>query len=167
VACTHVYIPHGLVVKLPRFGGWHLFLFPFPFSQVMHLAVGDTVGPRVRAAAKSGVLKQIVDSHPTPEGVIEAIFIRVLSRRPTAADGGRDDGVAPGRGRRQAAGGLRRHLRRPARIRKVPATKSGQPPSCLFLVAGTFIRVDAVPRAAEKRKKASAISELRSPLPGR
>ena len=55
-------------------------------SQVMHLAVGDTVGPRVRAAAKSGVLKQIVDSHPTPEGVIEAIFIRVLSRRPTAAE---------------------------------------------------------------------------------
>ena len=52
----------------------------------MHLAVGDTVGPRVRAAAKSGVLKQIVDSHPTPEGVIEAIFIRVLSRRPTAAE---------------------------------------------------------------------------------
>lgn len=55
-------------------------------SQVMHLVVGDTVGPRVRTAANNGVLKRIVDSHPTPEGVIEAIFIRVLSRRPTAAE---------------------------------------------------------------------------------
>ncbi|MFM8707171.1 MAG: hypothetical protein ACKOHK_03550 [Planctomycetia bacterium] len=52
----------------------------------MHLVVGDTVGPRVRTAANNGVLKRIVDSHPTPEGVIEAIFIRVLSRRPTAAE---------------------------------------------------------------------------------
>jgi hypothetical protein len=52
-------------------------------SQVMHLLVGDTVGPRVHAAATSGVLKSILDEHSTPEGVIEAIFIRVLSRRPT------------------------------------------------------------------------------------
>ena len=55
-------------------------------SQVMHLLVGDTVGPRVHTAAKSGVLKKIVDEHSTPEGVIEAIFIRVLSRRPTSAE---------------------------------------------------------------------------------
>jgi hypothetical protein len=53
-------------------------------SQVMHLLVGDTVGPRVHTAATSGVLKSIVDAHSTPEGVIEAIFIRVLARRPTA-----------------------------------------------------------------------------------
>jgi hypothetical protein len=55
-------------------------------SQVMHLLVGDTVGPRVHTAAKSGVLKKIVDEHSTPEGVIEAIFIRVLSRRPTSTE---------------------------------------------------------------------------------
>jgi hypothetical protein len=38
----------------------------------------------VHTAATSGVLKSIVDAHSTPEGVIEAIFIRVLARRPTA-----------------------------------------------------------------------------------
>jgi hypothetical protein len=52
-------------------------------SQVMHLLVGDTAGPRVHTAAKAGVLKKILEDHSTPEGVIEAIFIRVLSRRPT------------------------------------------------------------------------------------
>ncbi|SMP65561.1 Ig-like domain (group 2) [Neorhodopirellula lusitana] len=53
-------------------------------SQVMHLLVGDTSGPSVhKAATKDGVLKSIVESESTPEGVIEAIFIRVLSRRPT------------------------------------------------------------------------------------
>lgn len=55
-------------------------------SQVMHLAVGDTVGPRVKTAARGGVLKEIIHSHSTPESVIEAIFIRLLSRRPTAAE---------------------------------------------------------------------------------
>ncbi len=55
-------------------------------TQVMHLLVGDTSGPRVHTAATSGVLKKIIDSQSTPEGVIEAIFIRVLSRRPTTAE---------------------------------------------------------------------------------
>ena len=55
-------------------------------SQVMHLLVGDTVGPRVHTAATSGVLKKIVDDHSTPEGVVDAIFIRVLSRRPTSGE---------------------------------------------------------------------------------
>jgi hypothetical protein len=55
-------------------------------SQVMHLLVGDTVGPRVHTAATSGVLKKIIEDHSTPEGVVEAIFIRVLSRRPTAPE---------------------------------------------------------------------------------
>jgi len=56
-------------------------------SQVMHLLVGDTTGPRVHTAAtSSGVLKTIIDGESTPEGVIEAIFIRVLSRRPTTAE---------------------------------------------------------------------------------
>ena len=52
----------------------------------MHLLVGDTVSPRVHTAATNGVLKQIIDEHSSPEGVIEAIFIRALSRRPTAAE---------------------------------------------------------------------------------
>ncbi len=52
-------------------------------SQVMHLLVGDTVGPRVQAAAASGVLKRIIEENSTPESIIEAIFIRVLARRPT------------------------------------------------------------------------------------
>lgn len=52
----------------------------------MHLLVGDTSGPRVHTAATSGVLKIIIDGESTPEGVIEAIFIRVLSRRPTTEE---------------------------------------------------------------------------------
>ncbi|MCA9045317.1 MAG: DUF1553 domain-containing protein, partial [Planctomycetaceae bacterium] len=55
-------------------------------SQVMHLLVGDTVGPRVHTAATSGVLKEIIDKEPTPAGVIEAIFVRVLSRRPSPTE---------------------------------------------------------------------------------
>jgi hypothetical protein len=55
-------------------------------SQVMHLLVGDTVGPRVQAAASNGVLKKIIDENSTPESIIEAIFIRVLARRPTAEE---------------------------------------------------------------------------------
>ncbi len=55
-------------------------------SQVMHLLVGDTAGPRVHTAAKGGVLQKILDEHSTPEGVVEAIFIRVLARRPTAME---------------------------------------------------------------------------------
>jgi len=52
-------------------------------SQVMHLLVGDTVAPRVQAAASSGVLRKIIEENPTPQSVIEAIFIRTLARRPT------------------------------------------------------------------------------------
>jgi hypothetical protein len=51
-------------------------------SQVMHLLVGDTAGPRVHTAATAGVLRQIIEDHSTPEDIIQAIFIRVLSRRP-------------------------------------------------------------------------------------
>ncbi|MEZ6091968.1 MAG: hypothetical protein R3C05_28975 [Pirellulaceae bacterium] len=52
----------------------------------MHLLVGDTTGPRVQTAATSGVLKTIMDEESTPEGVINAIFIRVLSRTPTTSE---------------------------------------------------------------------------------
>ena len=55
-------------------------------SQVMHLFVGDTVRTRAHTAATSGVLKKILDDNSTPERIIEAIFIRVLSRRPTSTE---------------------------------------------------------------------------------
>lgn len=55
-------------------------------SQVMHLLVGDTVGPRVQTAAANGVLKKIIEENSTPQSVIEAIFIRVLARRPTPSE---------------------------------------------------------------------------------
>jgi hypothetical protein len=55
-------------------------------SQVMHLLVGNTAGPRVKTAARSGVLKAIIAEQKTPAAIIEAIFIRVLSRRPTAEE---------------------------------------------------------------------------------
>jgi len=55
-------------------------------SQVMHLLVGDTASPRVHTASTGGVLKRILDEHSTPEGIVEAIFIRVLSRRPTPTE---------------------------------------------------------------------------------
>lgn len=54
-------------------------------SQVMQLLVGDTVGPRVRTAAKNGgVLQAIVARYSTPEGIIDELFIRSLGRRPTS-----------------------------------------------------------------------------------
>lgn len=55
-------------------------------TQVMHLLVGDTSGPRVHASATKGELKKIIEKESTPEGVINAIFIRALSRRPTEAE---------------------------------------------------------------------------------
>lgn len=55
-------------------------------SQVMHLLVGDTSGPRVRTAATSGVLKSIIEESSSPEEIIREIFVRVLSRQPTASE---------------------------------------------------------------------------------
>ncbi len=52
-------------------------------SQVMHLLVGDTASPRVHTAATKGVLKSIIETESTPEGIIQEIFIRILARRPT------------------------------------------------------------------------------------
>jgi hypothetical protein len=49
----------------------------------MHLLVGDTVGTRVHTAAKNGVIQEIVDADSNPDRIIDAIFIRVLARRPT------------------------------------------------------------------------------------
>ena len=50
-------------------------------SQALHMAVGDTLRDRLAAGGK---LKQLVESKETPEEVIDELFIRVLSRRPTA-----------------------------------------------------------------------------------
>ncbi len=44
------------------------------------MAVGDTLRPRLAAGGK---VKQLVESRGTPEEVIEELFIRALSRRPT------------------------------------------------------------------------------------
>ena len=40
----------------------------------------------MHTAAKGGLLKRIHNEHSTPEGVVEVIFTRVLSRRPTAME---------------------------------------------------------------------------------
>jgi hypothetical protein len=52
-------------------------------SQAMHLVVGDTVRDRL---AKGGVVKQLVETLSTPEEIVTGLFIRTLSRRPTAEE---------------------------------------------------------------------------------
>jgi len=52
-------------------------------SQALHLAVGDTVRKRVLG---SPVITDLMAAESTPEGVVERLFIRVLSRRPTPAE---------------------------------------------------------------------------------
>jgi hypothetical protein len=52
-------------------------------SQAMHLAVGDTVRDRL---SKGGVLKRLLHSTSSPEEIITALFIRTLSRQPTAEE---------------------------------------------------------------------------------
>ena len=52
-------------------------------SQTLHLAVGDTVGGRL---APSGEWKKLIDAKAAPEAILENLFIRVLSRRPTGSE---------------------------------------------------------------------------------
>jgi hypothetical protein len=52
-------------------------------SQAMHLAVGDTVGDRL---ANGGVVTDLMETKSSPEEIITALFIRTLSRKPTAAE---------------------------------------------------------------------------------
>jgi len=52
-------------------------------SQAMHLAVGDTVGDRL---TNGGVVKSLMEKTSSPEEIITALFIRTLSRKPTAAE---------------------------------------------------------------------------------
>jgi hypothetical protein len=49
-------------------------------SQTLHMAVGETVRDRLAA---SGEIKKLIESKATPEAIIEQLYIRVLSRRPT------------------------------------------------------------------------------------
>jgi len=50
-------------------------------SQTLHMAVGDTLRPRLAAGGK---LKQLIEAQESPEAVIEELFILTLSRRPTS-----------------------------------------------------------------------------------
>ncbi|MFT5122253.1 MAG: hypothetical protein ACI9TH_002507 [Kiritimatiellia bacterium] len=52
-------------------------------SQTLHLSVGATVRDRLGA---NGELKKLIDTLSGPDEVIEALFIRALSRRPTPAE---------------------------------------------------------------------------------
>ena len=52
-------------------------------SQAMHLAVGDSVRDRLAAG---GVVKGLVETLSTPEEIVTALFVRVLSRKPTAEE---------------------------------------------------------------------------------
>jgi hypothetical protein len=53
-------------------------------SQAMHMVVGDTV--RDRLAAKDGVVTSLVETKATPEEIVTALFVRTLSRKPTAEE---------------------------------------------------------------------------------
>jgi hypothetical protein len=46
----------------------------------MHLVVGDTIRERI---SSPGVVKALLDSQVDPEGIIEILFVRALSRKPT------------------------------------------------------------------------------------
>lgn len=52
-------------------------------SQTMHLAVGDTVRDRLGI---NGELQKLIEQAATPEEVIEELYIRTLSRRPTSVE---------------------------------------------------------------------------------
>lgn len=49
-------------------------------SQTMHLVVGDTIRERLSSPS---VVKALLESHTQPEKIIETLFVRALSRKPT------------------------------------------------------------------------------------
>lgn len=49
-------------------------------SQALHLLNGDTVQGKIQAG---GLVKRLLDAGQSPEQVIEEIYVRALSRRPT------------------------------------------------------------------------------------
>jgi hypothetical protein len=52
-------------------------------SQALHLINGDTVQSKI---AQGGLIKSMLDAGKTPEQVIESIYIRTLTRKPTAEE---------------------------------------------------------------------------------
>lgn len=52
-------------------------------SQTLHMAVGDTIDPRLSAG---GTLQTLVATKATPEEVIEELFLLAISRRPTTQE---------------------------------------------------------------------------------
>ncbi|NQW48965.1 MAG: cell surface protein, partial [Planctomycetes bacterium] len=52
-------------------------------SQALHLAVGDSVRDRL---SSGGVIKTLIETKSTPEDIIDELFIRGLSRRPTTKE---------------------------------------------------------------------------------
>jgi hypothetical protein len=50
-------------------------------SQALHLINGDTVQSKI---AQGGMIKAQLDAGKTPEQVIESIYIRCLTRKPSA-----------------------------------------------------------------------------------
>ena len=49
-------------------------------SQALHLLNGDTVQQKIR---QGGVVKKLLDAGRTPEQVIEELYLRTLTRKPT------------------------------------------------------------------------------------
>jgi hypothetical protein len=49
-------------------------------SQALHLLNGDTIQQKIR---QGGVVKQLLDAGRSPEQVIEELYLRTLTRRPT------------------------------------------------------------------------------------
>jgi hypothetical protein len=52
-------------------------------SQTMHLVVGDTIRDRLSVA---GLTKSLIDQQQPPERILERLFVRVLSRKPTQVE---------------------------------------------------------------------------------
>ncbi len=52
-------------------------------SQTLHMAVGDTVKDRV---SNNGELAKLIQKNASPEEILEQLFIRALSRRPTSIE---------------------------------------------------------------------------------
>ncbi|MFO0903765.1 MAG: DUF1549 domain-containing protein [Pirellulales bacterium] len=52
-------------------------------SQALHLINGDTVQGKI---SQGGVIKSLLDAGKTPQQVLETLYVRALSRRPTPAE---------------------------------------------------------------------------------
>ncbi len=59
-------------------------------SQALHLINGDTIQGKI---AQGGIIKQMLDAGKTPPQVIESLYVRALSRRPSADEMTRLTGI--------------------------------------------------------------------------